>query len=430
MPRLHTLACQPMHPCRLLTKSPTAYPITAQLLSSGIGSIGSNITQKTHALLHLGLRMPGRPRNPKFELRRFYYADTDDCSALPKIGLEYLPKLFPELTHLDLCISMTKSRKDLHELRKFIMAAKCLTHLRLCFERSYYTRYEIGPLLNNGSYVVLSHPEFHLPKLRYLHVTDTRIPPHRLLRVVKKHAKTLRCLRLDENMPTTIIKTFVNMVVSDEIKLDDLVIMPSNTEDHSFLEFNDSFKDGDILRDGTLQRYSVKNKFAYIRGDGLRYGTNTWRTAAIIDSRRPVAWIDYPDEIELLDIENGDSRNDPIEVREHTSHIKRLSESPWWVYEDIDGGKLEPVYQTDGRRVVVRRHDEGIPLFPTQIWRFQHRNGEVAFADDPLEYWEDWEGSEAGDSSVPTSHELDGGLFHLLRMELLSEVRYIPSRLF
>ncbi|XXG96848.1 Short-chain dehydrogenase/reductase sat3 [Hypoxylon texense] len=33
------------------------------------------------------------------------------------------------------------------------------------------------------------------------------------------------------------------------------------------------------------------------------------------------------------------------------------------------------------------------------MWYFQHRNGEVAYEDEPLEFWEDWEGSEAGDKA-------------------------------
>ncbi|KAI0880466.1 uncharacterized protein GGS22DRAFT_193237 [Annulohypoxylon maeteangense] len=350
MPRLHTLACQPMHPCRLLTKSPTAYPITAQLLSAGLGSIGSNITQSAHALLHLGLRMPSFPQHPKFGLTRFYYADTNGHSALPNIGLKYLPTLFPELTHLDLCISMTKTRQDLHQLRDFIMAAKGLTHLRLCFERSYITKHETGPLFD-GSYVVLSHPTFHLPRLHYLHITDTRISHRRLIRLVKRHAKTLRFLRADENMPPGIIITFVNMILSNEIKLDDLIIIPSNVEDSVFILFDDSFKNSDILQNRTLEEYIAVSKFAYVRGRQLGYGIDTWRTAAILDSRRLTALVDYADDFELLDEENGDWRDrhglvfhadpdndvipnpeqDPIEARELASHIKRLRESPWWV---------------------------------------------------------------------------------------------------
>ncbi|KAH0495927.1 hypothetical protein TgHK011_009452 [Trichoderma gracile] len=47
--------------------------------------------------------------------------------------------------------------------------------------------------------------------------------------------------------------------------------------------------------------------------------------------------------------------------------------------------------------------------YPTRVWRFLHRNGEQAFGDEPLEFWDDWEGSQSGDCYEPTpfGRELD-----------------------
>ncbi|KAI1207855.1 uncharacterized protein F4807DRAFT_168411 [Annulohypoxylon truncatum] len=448
MPQLHTLVSQPMHPCRLLTKSPTHYPITAQLLSGGLGSIASNITQTTHALLHLGLRMHP-PRQPKLGLTRFHYADIHEQSALPRIGLKYLPLLFPKLTHLDMCISVTQSRRDLYELQDFIMKAKNLTHLRLCFERSYTSFFEIGPSFESGSHIVLSHPGSHLPKLRYLYITDTQIAYHNLLRFVKRHASTLRFLRVEENMPPEIIETFAGMMMSHKLDLDDLVVLPSNPDEcFPVIPFDDDFKNGEILRNGTAEAYAATNDLACITGMEPRYDINSWRTAAIVDSRYPFSLLGCvdPGDIKFLDAENGDWRDpsgytfpieddenidqdpeqDVAEAREHASHMKRLRESPWWVFESLFNGQPLPFHRTDAQRIAMQNNVGDLPVCPTEVWRFQHRNGEVAFANDPLEYWEDWEGSQAGDSAIPTPYGLDGGNVHLFRMELL--IGQIPTQ--
>ncbi|KAG6008260.1 hypothetical protein E4U21_004722 [Claviceps maximensis] len=39
--------------------------------------------------------------------------------------------------------------------------------------------------------------------------------------------------------------------------------------------------------------------------------------------------------------------------------------------------------------------------YKTRDWRFEHRNGEVAYGEDPLEFWLDWEGYQSGDQAVP-----------------------------
>ncbi|KAH6884424.1 hypothetical protein B0T10DRAFT_493175 [Thelonectria olida] len=42
--------------------------------------------------------------------------------------------------------------------------------------------------------------------------------------------------------------------------------------------------------------------------------------------------------------------------------------------------------------------------YPTEMWRFVHRDGEQAYGNDPLEFWSDWEGSEAGDVAEATPY--------------------------
>lgn len=39
--------------------------------------------------------------------------------------------------------------------------------------------------------------------------------------------------------------------------------------------------------------------------------------------------------------------------------------------------------------------------YKTEVWRFTHRNGGVGVGRDPLEFWSDWKGAEAGDLAEP-----------------------------
>ncbi|KAM7196975.1 hypothetical protein V8F33_005857 [Rhypophila sp. PSN 637] len=144
-------------------------------------------------------------------------------------------------------------------------------------------------------------------------------------------------------------------------------------------------------------------------------------------------------EIKALDKENGDIRD-----HEGYSYMEGTDFSPFekihqvdddddtedegeemtdgnWEHqpESLDDEKLD-----DGLRWVVARdpnrdiyywqekeHDADIQLpdstspyaeytsrkYKTEVWRFTHRTGETALGREPLEYWEDWEGQEAGD---------------------------------
>ncbi|KAG5979134.1 hypothetical protein E4U55_005536 [Claviceps digitariae] len=47
-------------------------------------------------------------------------------------------------------------------------------------------------------------------------------------------------------------------------------------------------------------------------------------------------------------------------------------------------------------------YDLELSGYETLHWNFKHRNGEVAFGEDPLEFWEDWEGYQSGDKAEPT----------------------------
>ncbi|KAF6804224.1 hypothetical protein CSOJ01_10362 [Colletotrichum sojae] len=80
--------------------------------------------------------------------------------------------------------------------------------------------------------------------------------------------------------------------------------------------------------------------------------------------------------------------------------------------DDITAGQPVVPWEDDERPMYAREHmsqlrhlgrfraggDEGHAL-----WKFKKRNGEEAWGEDPLEFWPDWEGSEAGDVREPMS---------------------------
>ncbi|KAL7619757.1 hypothetical protein AAE478_010299 [Parahypoxylon ruwenzoriense] len=448
-----------MHLCRLLTKSPTDYPITAQiLLHSNLDQLSALITQITHALLYIGISRYGRTRAPKHnKLTRFYFADAGYHSIFPNIHFKSLNTLFTTLTHLDLCISHSRHPNDLHGLRDYIMASKDLTHLRLCLERG-NTYYNVDGNLPFTSTVLLGHADFHLPKLRFLHISEMRVCPELLLHIVKSHAKSLTSLRVDDDLPPDILID-LSMISRDEgLRLSELTIIPRSADNYSFIPAHEAliFVNHLIEPHKLIERLR-RNAKLYVGHCEPIYDINGWKTMAILDTRRPLSGVlGYSlGDIHLADSENGDKRDtyyrayrsdfndelmlkygDDIEAspasyldnprrqpeadmvdrdnesdraskgefqatdeaivsaREHASHIRRLREAPWWMWNTRES---VPLYSSMHPDVGPREGGD-----PTYMWRFQHRNGEVAFGDEPLEFWEDWEGSQAGDSAEAT----------------------------
>ncbi|KAM7215208.1 hypothetical protein V8F06_009431 [Rhypophila decipiens] len=145
-------------------------------------------------------------------------------------------------------------------------------------------------------------------------------------------------------------------------------------------------------------------------------------------------------EIEALDKENGDIRDHegysyvegtdfspfekihPVDDHDTEDEDEEMTDDGNWKHqpESLHAGELD-----DGLRWVVARdpnrdiyywqekeHDDADIRLPdstspyaeytsrkykTEVWRFTHRTGETALGREPLEYWEAWEGPEAGD---------------------------------
>ncbi|KAM5350069.1 hypothetical protein ACJ41O_006574 [Fusarium nematophilum] len=89
-----------------------------------------------------------------------------------------------------------------------------------------------------------------------------------------------------------------------------------------------------------------------------------------------------------------------IYTKEDDAHILRKRACPRWDWGRDDEGNI-------WYWEVLGNNGFG---YPTELWHYAHRDGERAYGEDPLEFWSDWEGSEAGDVAEPTPY---GWRFHL-----------------
>jgi hypothetical protein len=90
------------------------------------------------------------------------------------------------------------------------------------------------------------------------------------------------------------------------------------------------------------------------------------------------------------DDEDVDMR--PFYAREDDDHVMRQLRSSRWGWGRDEKGRI-------WYWEVLGNKGHG---FLTEKWHFRHRNGEEAYGEDPLEFWSDWQGSEAGDVAEAT----------------------------
>ena len=432
---LHTIISQPMDPYRLLTKSLTDYPITVQLLLRDTLNTQPQMNDGFYDLLG-----PAMARYTTTKpITRLYFADESKDSSLIRLDESFLPA-FVHLTHIDLCISRVSNLLGLKNLNACLQAAASLSHLRLCFERSvsYFMPHWEGvgyhaededenkDSLDRKSMfdLLLCDADAHWTKLQSLHLEDLWFPTFSVLRFVRKHASSLRYLRTDSCRLTAGV--VLSLAGIPGLRLEQLVVLPTVASEETVSVSETrllAFVNGGGTDTGLREALSL-NATRYIRSHASVFDSDHWSTAAICDSRgRDGFDLGYSTkELDVLDVENGDVRDGenwayekggcwerPFEkgyleteeehdeyTREQISHLKRCREAPRWMWGRADDGRGDVYYW------VVDSEDGRWAGNLTEIWRFEHRNGKIAFGDDPLEFFEDWEGSEAGDISEPT----------------------------
>ncbi|KAK6063573.1 hypothetical protein SCUP515_12329 [Seiridium cupressi] len=80
-------------------------------------------------------------------------------------------------------------------------------------------------------------------------------------------------------------------------------------------------------------------------------------------------------------------------AREAIWDLRRWREAPRWLWSALGGD----IYYW----AVTDRDDIDNIGYPTEISKFTH-NSEVAWGEEPFEFWEDWRGPESGDTAEPT----------------------------
>lgn len=436
MPQLRTFISQAMPPCRLLTTSSTAYPATAQLLHGMPHAIDSDIPipMLEHTLLGTAVSTAVRTAITKsrhtYPLKRgpfsrFYFSDSGSrYGTLPSIQFKHIHSLFTTLTHLDMYISRPVEYKYVEALRDYIMTEKGLTHLRICFEHQ-NSLIHVSPNEVGAFELLFSHQKFHLPKLRFLHVSELRTEPRILLQILKRHARTLKSLRIDDNIEPQVLPKFLQLAREDRLELEQLSIVPTHTKNYHCLSVLGLPAHEYLAQeeDDLIPLQIRFNEFAFVCNLDFGWELGGWKTAVIEErhgesvfsraySKEEMALLDsdnrdlwycatwpYPEPFgqditpSRINYNESDLANTYDKVsRENASHLKHLQEAPSWRYHwDIHreiqhysrcaDDDMGPPLSTEG-------HESGGGSYqvPTEMWYFQHRNGEVAFGDEPLEF--------------------------------------------
>ncbi|RSL43667.1 hypothetical protein CEP54_014982 [Fusarium duplospermum] len=98
------------------------------------------------------------------------------------------------------------------------------------------------------------------------------------------------------------------------------------------------------------------------------------------------------DDDALSDEADEDVDMRPFYEREDDEHLMRQLRSPRWGWGRDEKDRIW-YWQ------VLGNNGHG---YQTEQWLFRHRNGEEALGEDPLDFWSDWQGSEAGDVAEAT----------------------------
>ncbi|KAI4868755.1 hypothetical protein F4820DRAFT_408645 [Hypoxylon rubiginosum] len=410
MPGLHTIASQPMHPYYQLTKPGPGYPLTAQLLQRDLNS--SDEERNYGFLTYLAPVIAARSTAGKSTIPRLCFGDEGMTTSLGRFSPDMHP-LFQHLTDLDLCISPAMKGMSLDGLQVCLKAARNLTSFGLCFERSCSP--PSGKLDHKGVTSLLYDPEMHWPQLRSLRIEDSGFSSKGLGYFLRRHAESIRSVTIYADFTVKQCKYLRSPVGSEgavSLRLEQLTIIPQSTDgldvpEEELLEYMNKG-----IPSSTLESIGEH----IVRTRSFTYDMDEWATVPTHNHAEPQVAQEgmlYNEASEGHQTQTtgeeygGENSDDSIMVdnslmvdaaAEQASHSKRLLQAPRWVWE----------WCSELKDYCYRKAHPGEESTETEMWYFQHRNGEAAYGNEPLEFWEDWEGSEAGDvaEAVPFDRKL------------------------
>ncbi|KAK0620731.1 hypothetical protein B0T14DRAFT_567463 [Immersiella caudata] len=401
LPNVQAFISRPMTSERVLSN--LEYPITAWQFQSFQETAPANSETNDGLFLFL-LPAMGRPTSSVAQLRwheefpGFSFLRTFPDSAFEGLeSLEIHLVQWPGRVHLE-------DEYDLSRLKAaLINASPSLRHFTLGMEN---VSLKIGgrpldaglPAKISGW---LSNGHFALRSLSLYHV---RVSANTLLQLVRANASSLHHLRT-ENIPVS-FRLMRSISRIQGLRLDSIQIIRDAEEvQGEGPRWGHDYIDDEL---STLDEEEFSNDESPHAWSGLLLRKELVSEASLLRFLRgaPIANdddqrihdsvnADVPVLISTLPKDKTTIENDSASETESEGSVEyRRRTGPWWAwgrYFHLDD---------NGQVFAWQVPEESSDEHKTETWRFTSRDSEVAFGDDPLEYFEDWD-PEAGDHEEP-----------------------------
>ncbi|TFB00685.1 hypothetical protein CCMA1212_007457 [Trichoderma ghanense] len=441
MPNLREFASRPMHPARKLVQpsglSTPLYPLTCQTFrqSKCKKTMQRNDGFCTFIIPYIAHRV-SLGTDTLAPITRLYLVDEGEWSFVPRINPGVVNS-FRNLKHLELCISHCQNLRHLKRLGRCLGAATALEELRLCFERD-------AEIYGSEVFDLIFQRRYEHPRLRDITLVAVPFSALQILLLINRTASSLKRLTFDncavpgrliyalQLIPNLWLESFASVSATvlheAEDELENTIWLMTEAHALSVIRgqsmFDGAFELGQAIAGRTIYLYThfyapsllrsscfdrhnhlpqpvveyleVKDcDDANYNGDGWEDdGTDTEEASGSDDGLADAP----PDLVRNIDgSDSHDSGSDPASHKETAADAsiqKMLDTAPRWEFGIGRDGTA-----CCWRVTAVRSSHQG---YPTRLWRFFHRNGEQAIGDEPLEFWDDWEGSQSGDTYEPT----------------------------
>ncbi|MCJ1327864.1 hypothetical protein MMC10_004539 [Thelotrema lepadinum] len=395
MPTLHRFVYRPW---------PTHLPLPGKGYSftgDVIGQLEFRVRRDGPSCMGLHVMLTYMWRNPN-PFKSLYWIDSDNWSTFCCVSDSQV-EAFKNLTTIDLCLTALRGKPekeafDMKErLADCLLRARELTHLTLCFEGkrgedsfplTFLTECQksqgmsFPPLFldpyekNEWSSTQESSSVPFWSKLSFLRLVDLRFSEAEILGLLKRQARSLRHLVLEECVllpkPPLAIrfedgdwKDLVQaMANTNEFKLESIKILQIGGADYK----------SEISEDAILQFINSNGPYPFSNLPS-NSGFNTHRVISDYDFMAQSDRLNTP----AKDIESVTELKDWDPVLTSSWILRRVFDHiVWWSCNDADSRGYE-----------------------TECWRFERADGSFAYGLEPFSYFSDWGselGSEPGDS--------------------------------
>lgn len=383
MPGLTTFVSEQMPPSRNLQITDGGYPFTAGLfhdVASHMGTYDGNACQEILIPAIEQLELDGMTSPRILEL----HMDEDSIDLTRRRMRHLRPDneriTLRGLSRLHICWVRANPIFQLtEELPSILEAAPNLTHLRLCLDLvgSNMGHYPADSSFGNIYLRQLDpNPDFFgcllqsfplMPTLSSLYLDGVPFTSRGMCTFLERHAETLRHLHI--NVPPILEVPPMTWEAG-------CVIVDGRTIPVRLETFEVEFGGGCRTHRTEPSYDNISDSQAHAWDDTFLAGDVCFEADVKSFGDEDSLTVDRMTAGDSLVAEDDDER--PTYAREHMSHLRHLMQ-----------------------------HEQDTDELPA-IWNFIHRNGEEAWGDEPLEYWSDWEGSEAGDTREPVPDEFVG----------------------